>query len=348
MRKSSPKNRSTPEDCMLRALELARLSRGRTRPNPPVGAVVVKNGKIVGEGRHVKCGADHAEAAALKKAGSAASGAEVYVTLEPCSKKGRVGACCDALIAAGVRKVVWACRDPNPKNSGRAMRILRSAGIETECWEKSRDSVKSALAGEALELIAPFAKHVTSGMPYVTVKIAMSLDGKICDDYGDAKWVSSAKARRQTGRMLEWIDAIMVGAETVRKDDPCLLSHGKANDSLYRIAVSRGGGMPAGARIFNDEAKDRTIVAVVGGKRGASVPRGIEVLNAVDVKDMLRQLASRGFMHILCEGGLTLARSLASEGLVDEWITVLSGKVIGGGKIGDSALISKISCLHDF
>jgi diaminohydroxyphosphoribosylaminopyrimidine deaminase/5-amino-6-(5-phosphoribosylamino)uracil reductase len=230
---------------MLRALELARLSRGRTRPNPPVGAVVVKNGKIVGEGRHVKCGADHAEAAALKKAGSAASGAEVYVTLEPCSKKGRVGACCDALIAAGVRKVVWACRDPNPKNSGRAMRILRSAGIETECWEKSRDSVKSALAGEALELIAPFAKHVTSGMPYVTVKIAMSLDGKICDDYGDAKWVSSAKARRQTGRMPAAADtrpredSIRNG---VRKDVRNGSRSGSAGSGSGFTKVPKGGG----------------------------------------------------------------------------------------------------------
>lgn len=331
---------------MLRALALARMSRGRTRPNPPVGAVVVKGGRIAGEGRHVRCGADHAEAVALKRAGAAAKGAVVYVTLEPCSRKGRVGACCDALIAAGVSKVVWACRDPNPKNAGRAARMLRRAGIETECWEKSRDARRRALADEALELIAPFAKHVTAALPYVTVKIAMSLDGRICDDYGDARWVSSERARRCTGKMREWVDAVMVGAETVRKDDPCLLSHGKANDSLYRVVVSGGGKIPASARVFNDEAKERTIVVLVGDK--ASAWKGAGAVKAADLRDALRQLAAMGFMHVLCEGGLNLARSLAADDLVDEWITVLAPKVIGRGRIGEAVTIPKVSCLRDF
>ena len=200
---------------MGRAIALAWRSRGHTRPNPPVGAVVVNGGRIVGEGRHVRCGGDHAEVAALKSVhrhGGETRGATVYVTLEPCSRPGRVGACCDALIAAGVRKVVWALPDPNPKNAGRAARILARAGIVTECWGRARrGTARRMCADESRALIAPFAKHVTTGMPFVTVKIAMSLDGRICDDWGDARWVSSERARRITGTLREMVDVIMVG-----------------------------------------------------------------------------------------------------------------------------------------
>ena len=195
---------------MRRAIALAERSAGHTRPNPPVGAVVVKHGRVIGEGRHRRCGGDHAEVAALKacktsprgaavyvtlepcskpgRVGACCAalkactfspkGATVYVTLEPCSKPGRVGACCDALIAAGVKRVVWACPDPNPVNRGKAARILRRAGIAT---------AHGLCEDEASALIRPFAKHVTTGLPYVTVKLAMSLDGKICDDLGNAR-----------------------------------------------------------------------------------------------------------------------------------------------------------------
>ena len=174
---------------LSRAVVLARRGEGHTRPNPPVGAVVVDgSGKIVGEGWHKRCGGDHAEVAALKntvRRGNSAKGACVYVTLEPCSRPGRVGACTDALIAAGVSRVVYACSDPNPVNRGRAKRVLARAGIACQ---------KVGFA-PAEELIAPFAKHVTSAMPFVTVKIAMSLDGRICDSEGKARWISSEKAR---------------------------------------------------------------------------------------------------------------------------------------------------------
>jgi diaminohydroxyphosphoribosylaminopyrimidine deaminase/5-amino-6-(5-phosphoribosylamino)uracil reductase len=320
---------------MRRALALAARSCGHTRPNPPVGAVVVKDGVVIGEGRHVRCGADHAEAAALKsvKVPGGATGATVYVTLEPCSKAGRVGACCDALMAAGVSKVVWAVPDPNPKNAGKAAKVLRRAGIETECWIRSRDPQRRGCADEAARLIAPFAKHVTTGLPYVTVKLAMSLDGKICDDSGDARWVSSVQARKRTGRLRERVDAVMVGAETVRQDDPSLLSHGRRNDDLYRVVVSASGRLPRKAQIFTDGAKDRTIVFTPDG-------RGI--------RGVLEDLGARGFMHILCEGGLKLVRSLAAEGLVDEWIAVLAPKVIGNGPIRAAKVIPSVSVLCDF
>jgi diaminohydroxyphosphoribosylaminopyrimidine deaminase/5-amino-6-(5-phosphoribosylamino)uracil reductase len=255
------------------------------------------------------------------------------VTLEPCSKVGRVGACCDALVAAGVGKVVWAVPDPNPKNAGKAAKVLRRAGIETECWSRSRDPQRRGCAEEAARLIAPFAKHVTTGLPFVTVKLAMSLDGKICDDSGDARWVSSVQARKRTGRLRERVDAIMVGAETVRRDNPSLLSHGKRNDDLYRVVVSASGRLPRKAQIFTDGAKDRTIVFKPDG-------RGL--------RGVMEDLGAKGFMHVLCEGGLKLARSLAKEGLVDEWIAVLAPKVIGDGPIGAANTVPSVSVLCDF
>ena len=309
---------------LQRAVALAWKSAGHTRPNPPVGAVVVRDGRIMGEGRHRRCGGDHAEVAALKDAGAVARGADVYVTLEPCSRPGRVGACTDALIAAGVARVVYACTDPNPTNRGRAARVLARAGIRCERAPRACTAVK-----EAERLLAPFSKHVTTGLPYVTVKLAMSLDGKICDEQGDARWVSSTAARRTTGHLRERVDVMMVGAETVRRDDPSLLCHTRRNDDLWRAIVSRSGRLPETAQVFTDDARDRTVVYD-------------------DAVQAVRDLGRRGFMHVLCEGGLELARSLAAAGLVDEWITVLSPKVIGHEPISQAVRISECSCLQDW
>ena len=305
-------------DFLQRALELARRGMGHTRPNPPVGAVIVKNGKIIGEGWHKKAGGDHAEVAAIKNAlcnlktskSHNLKTCTLYVTLEPCSKSGRVGACTDAIIAAGIKRVVYGSVDPNPVNRGRAKRILSRAGIVCEC----------AGERECDDLIAPFTKHVRTGLPYVTVKLAMSLDGRICDDFGNARWISSAKSRKMTGKCRERVDAIMVGAETIRKDNPSLLSHGKRNDDLIRVVVTRSGTLPKNAQVFTDGAPNTTKVFRVGK-------------DAKDLKDVLRQLGRMGVMHVLCEGGLKLARSLADAGLVDEWITVLAPVVIGSRPI---------------
>ena len=312
---------------MDRAIALARRSAGHTRPNPPVGAVLVaSDGRIVSEGRHVRCGAPHAEAACLAAAGrkrvsALANSPTLFCTLEPCSRPGRVGACTDAIVAAGVKRVVWAVSDPNPKNRNRAAQVLRRHGISTECWERSRDPEKRARAAEAAKLVAPFSKHVLAGLPYVTVKIAMSLDGRICDDSGAARWISSPASRRETAKLRETADVVMVGAETVRRDNPSLLCHTRKNDDLFRVVVTRSGRLPKNAQIFTDAAKDRTIVLRVG-KGGFS-----------DLRAALRHLGDKGFMHVLCEGGLELARALAAEGLVDEWIAVVAPKVIGHGSL---------------
>ena len=304
---------------MARALALARKGCGHTRPNPPVGAVVVCGGKVVGEGYHRKAGTDHAEVAALKQArrrlgGAAAAAlrdATLYVTLEPCSRPGRVGACTDAIAAAGVPRVIYAVPDPNPTNRGRAARVLAKAGIRCTRFRGTADVLDGAR-----RLIAPFAKHVTTGLPYVTVKIALSLDGRICDDGGQARWISSAKARARTGALRAEVDAILVGAETVRQDNPSLLCHQKRNDDLLRVVVSRSGNLPRDAQVFAD------------GRNPTLVFR--------DAAEAIRELGRRGALHVLCEGGLKLATSLAEAGLVDEWWTVLAPCVIGHRPIGEA------------
>ena len=300
-----------------RALELARRGEGHTRPNPPVGAVLVSEGRIIGEGYHHRAGLPHAEVMAIKNAKSA-KGATLYVTLEPCSKPGRVGACTDAIIKAGIKEVIYAVEDPNPKNRGRAKRVLAEYGIGCTQFP-SEDCEK---------LISPFRKHVTTSLPYVTVKLAMSLDGKICDDRGNAKWVSSAAARKATGKLRERVDAIMVGAETIRRDNPSLLSHGKRNDDLMRVVVSASGKLPKKSQVFTDGAQNDTLVFP-------------------DAELAVRELGKLGVLHVLCEGGLKLATSLAEAGLVDEWITVLAPKVIGTHAIDDAIVIKNFKGYED-
>ena len=311
---------------MLRALGLAARGLGHTRPNPAVGAVIVRGGRIIGEGWHRKAGGDHAEVAAIKSAmkrGESTKGATIYVTLEPCSKPGRVGACTDAIIAAGISNVVYAAQDPNPKNRGKARRALAKAGVGCALFDGDK-----TIAQRACDLIRVFHKHVLTGLPYVTVKIAMSLDGRICDDWGDARWISSPSARKFTsGELRERVDAIMVGAETVRRDNPSLLSHGRRNDDLIRVVVSKIGNLPKAAQVFTDGAPNKTLVFS-------------------DARKALEELGAMGVTHVLCEGGMKLAVSLAEAGLVDEWMTVLAPKVVGTRRIGEATMIGRTICLQ--
>ncbi|MBR7180900.1 MAG: bifunctional diaminohydroxyphosphoribosylaminopyrimidine deaminase/5-amino-6-(5-phosphoribosylamino)uracil reductase RibD, partial [Kiritimatiellae bacterium] len=305
---------------------------GHTRPNPPVGAVIVQGNQIIGEGYHQKAGADHAEVAAIKRAAPFLEQRKklknkqplsMYVTLEPCSTKGKTPACTDAIIAAGIDRVVYAVPDPNPKNRLASRRVLAAAGIRSE-----RFSTDPAVTAEAEHLIRAFDKSIRKGIPYITVKIAMTLDGKICDNTGCAKWVSSEKMRKITGRMRETVDAVMVGAETIRKDDPSLLSHGKANPDLVRVVISSSGNLPKRAQIFVDGAPNKTVVYP-------------------NPKTAVRELAKMGVNHVLCEGGLKLAVSLSRMGLVDEWITVLAPKILGDKPIREARFLPEVKCLLD-
>ena len=334
-------------DFMQRALELAERGEGRTRPNPPVGAVIVRDCTIVGEGWHKRCGGDHAEVAAIKNAlrnlkaskPQSLKTCTLYVTLEPCSKPGRVGACTDAIIAAGIKRVVYLVPDPNPKNRGKAKRALSRHGIECikvcrrTCEEKAWDYCLGLkpLVEWGSRMIAPFAKHVTTGLPFVTVKLAMSLDGKICDDYGNAKWISNVGSRKIAGWERARVDAILVGAETVRRDNPSLLSHNKRNDDLIRVVVTRSGRLPKNAQIFTDGAPNETRVFRVGR-------------DAKDLTDVLRQLGKMGVMHVFCEGGHKLARSLADAGLIDAWISFLAPIVIGSKPLKSALRFHQYEC----
>ena len=332
---------------MYRALDLASRGLGHTRPNPAVGAVIVKGGKIIGEGWHKKAGSDHAEVAAIKNAlrrsgcnvtaaapaggelrapraagGRLLKGATIYVTLEPCSKPGRVGACTDAIAAAGISRVVYAVPDPNPKNRGKAKRALAKHGIKCERFKGDKE-VLSNCGG----LVNDFRKHVLTGLPYVTVKIAMSLDGKICDDWGDSNWITCGASRDRTNRLRESVDAIMVGAETVRKDDPSLLARIKPNKDLIRVVISKSGKLPKKAQVFTD-GKNPTLVFD-------------------DAKKALVELGKMGVVSVLCEGGLMLAHSLAAQGLVDRWLTVVAPVVIGSRPI-EKALRGKLNVDESF
>jgi diaminohydroxyphosphoribosylaminopyrimidine deaminase/5-amino-6-(5-phosphoribosylamino)uracil reductase len=307
-----------------RAVELAARGLGHTRPNPAVGAVIVKNGAIIGEGWHKKAGGDHAEVAAIKNArkrngseSSLLSGATIYVTLEQCSKVGRVGACTDAIAAAGISRVVYVISDPNPANRGKARSVLKKRGIVCEQYKGNKTLIK-----ECEDLIKCFRKHVLTGLPYVTVKIAMSLDGRICDNTGSANWISNSSSRRLTNRMRGKVDAIMVGAETVRKDDPSLLARVRPNKDLVRVVVSKSGRLPKCAQIFTD-GKNATYVFD-------------------DAEKAVVELGKMGFTSVLCEGGLNLACSLAEGGLVDEWLTVLAPVVIGNRPISKAIRASTI------
>lgn len=299
---------------MLRkAIEEAKKGEGHTRPNPPVGAVIARGNEILAVGHHQKAGGDHAEVAAIKNAkkrGVDIKGATIYVTLEPCSKPGRVGACTDAIIAAGLARVIYGAVDPNPVNRGKAAKALKKAKIE--CL-RTEDSEERVLCDS---LIAAFRKHVTTGIPFVTVKLATSLDGKICDDFGEARWISSKASRKETGKFRERVDAIMVGAETVRKDNPSLLSHGKKNDDLIRVIISKSGKLPKDAQVFTD-GKNETLVFP-------------------DPETALEELGKRGCLHVLCEGGLKLATSLAQAGKVDRWTQVTAPIVIGDKPIKEA------------
>jgi diaminohydroxyphosphoribosylaminopyrimidine deaminase / 5-amino-6-(5-phosphoribosylamino)uracil reductase len=319
------------ERWMRRALDLARRGEGMTRPNPPVGAVVVRGSRAVGEGHHRRAGGPHAEIEALRQAGAKAEGGTLYVTLEPCSTWGRTPPCTDAILAAGLRTVVVSTLDPNPVHTGRGLRLLRKQGVRVVtgvCGEQGR------------YLVAPFAKWVTTGRPYVTLKLAMSLDGKIADRCGASKWITGGEARCLVHDLRRRVDSIVVGGGTVRRDDPVLLPRPSRGRRPWRVIVTRKGDIPGKAHVLSDPDALRTIVAVANSCSDGLVKRlaakGVEVLKAPETRDgvslaeLLNQLGRRGLLHVLCEGGAELAASLVKRGLVDEFFFVIAPCILGG------------------
>lgn len=318
---------------MKRALTLAR--RGRTSPNPMVGAVVARDGRIVGEGFHPRAGEPHAEVFALQAAGDLARGAELYVNLEPCCHEGKTGPCTDAIIAAGIRKVYAAMVDPNPQVAGKGIEALRSAGIEVEV---------GLLEAEAQEVNRGFIKCVTCGRPFVLWKAAMTLDGKIATRTADSRWVTGEKSRAYVHRLRAQSDAIMVGIGTVLADDPSLTNRQdakiakEAKDQPIRIVVDSEGSVSLDAKILSDEAP--TIVALRKSAPVANIDRlrnaGVRVLEVsddgsrIDPGCLLRKLGNMGIHYVLLEGGGELAASMIAAGLVDRGLIFIAPKIVGG------------------
>jgi len=316
---------------MRRALELAGRGRGLVAPNPLVGAVVVQGGEIVGEGWHRGPGTDHAEIVALEAAGDGARGGTLYITLEPCSHFGRTPPCAPRLVDAGIARVVAGTADPNPLVDGRGFRILREAGVEVEVGLLERESSR---------LNEAFAKHVRTGVPVVTLKMAASLDGRAAARDGSSRWISGEAARAEVHRMRASADAIMVGAGTAFRDDPALTCRDPdyVGPPKLRVVVDGRGIVPPTHRVFDGEAPVliATTEAAPEDRREAWRERGAGVLvldegsSRVSLERLFAELGKRDVQHVLVEGGPTLAWELVGRRLVDRLVLYLAPKLVGG------------------
>ncbi len=312
------------ERWMREALTEARKGLGRTAPNPAVGAVVVKNGKIIGRGYHHKAGTPHAEPLALKEAGTAAKGATIVVTLEPCSTTGRMPPCTEAIMAAGIKKVIVGCEDPNPAHAGRGLDLLRQAGIEVEV---------GVLETECREIIRAFAHLQLTGQPYLTLKMATTLDGRIADAGGKSQWITGPASRERVQELRRSVDAMLVGTETVRKDNPSLMPRPQKGRQPLRIIPDRHGRLPYNCKVFMD---GNPTLCLLGKKVPESrilrlQKQGVETLQFKSFAwaGILKKLGARGVQHILCEGGGQLAGSLLKEELVQELEWFVAPKILG-------------------
>lgn len=316
---------------MKRALTLARKGVGKTAPNPAVGCVIVKNGEIIAEGWHRKAGTPHAEIHALQMAGKAASGADVYVTLEPCCHYGKTPPCCDALIKAGVRRVVAATLDPFKPMAGRGIQKLRHAGIRVDL---------GLMEDECRELNRGFIKAVTTGMPYVILKTAMTLDGFIATETGHSRWITSETSRRTVHRLRSCCDAVMVGVDTVIADNPDLtVRHVKGGNPL-RVIVDTGLRTPPDSSLVSTARVTGTLIATCDAdpaRQKIYTEQGVQFVvcaeqdGKVQLTALLRKLVSMGRQTLLVEAGGLLAGELLKQGLIDECIFFYAPKIIGGG-----------------
>lgn len=320
---------------MRRALALARRAVGRTFPNPLVGAVIVREGKVVGEGYHHRAGAPHAEILALRRAGRRSRGASLYCTLEPCAHHGRTGPCVEAIIRAGIRRVYVATKDPNPVNAGRGLACLRQAGIFVR---------KGFLEDEARGLNEPFMHAMAHQRPLVTVKIAQSLDGRVATRQGHSQWITSASSRAHAHEARRFYDAIAVGIGTVLSDDPCL-EPADRDHVLTKIVIDSHLRIPLSARLLS--TRQPVIVASVKknlrkerelNQRGAQVFYTHARGGRVDLRDFLRQLHHKEIRHLLVEGGPTLIGSFLDARLADKLVAYVAPSLIGGAGALSSVL----------
>jgi len=334
---------------MARALELAERARGRVSPNPLVGALVVRDGTVMGEGWHEGPGSPHAEVMALAAAGERARSATLYCTLEPCDHVGRTPACTGAIIKAGVSHVVVAAGDPNPIVDGRGFAQLRTAGI---------DVTVGPLEMEARRLNEAYERHVTTGLPFVTLKMAASLDGRTAARDGSSKWITGEAARADVQTLRASADAIVVGAGTAITDDPSLT----IRDPSYsgppplRVVVDATGRVPTGLRLFNDEAETLVVTTDevederVDAWEAASAD--VEIVERdpsgrVSLPDLLSRLGKREVQSVLVEGGGSLAWGFVRAGSVDRLVLYMAPKLVGGAHAPGVLMGDGVACIAD-
>lgn len=326
------------EHYMRRAIELAKRGLGRTAPNPPVGAILVRDGTVIGEGFHPAAGQPHAEVFALRDADGLARNADLYVTLEPCCHQGRTGPCTEAVIAAGVTRVFIGTQDPNPQVAGKGITRLRAAGVDVVC---------GVLKAECQQLIAPFAKHVTSGLPYVVLKAAMTLDGQTATASGDSQWISCEASREIVHQLRNQVDGIMVGSGTVKADNPRLTTRlEEAHRDPVRIIFDGKLETSPQAAVYTQSSDAKAILVTASDHSAAALQpfrsNGVEILQVarnagfLDLTAALAELGKQHLQYLLLEGGSVLGGAMLRAKLVDRMMVFVAPKLLGG--VGRSLL----------
>jgi diaminohydroxyphosphoribosylaminopyrimidine deaminase/5-amino-6-(5-phosphoribosylamino)uracil reductase len=323
---------------MRQVLSLAEKGRGRTKPNPMVGALVVKKGRVIGQGHHAAAGKAHAEIVALKMAGPAAKGATLYLNLEPCCHTGRTGPCTDRIIQAGIGRVVFAVKDPDPRVNGRGARILRKAGIEV---------TSGVLKREAVLLNDVFFGYHRRRRPFITLKSAQTIDGRIATSSGDSRWITGVPARRFAHTLRAEADGLIVGMGTVRSDNPRLTTRHVAGGNPYRIVVTTSLKFPRHCHLLNDNEDYLTIVAGPARQVDVFARRcrnrlifwrlATDKSGRVKIADLVARADEFGMRSVLVEGGAELATSFWKAGLVDKYIAITAPRLLGAGicAVGD-------------
>ncbi|WP_272507431.1 bifunctional diaminohydroxyphosphoribosylaminopyrimidine deaminase/5-amino-6-(5-phosphoribosylamino)uracil reductase RibD [Clostridium aestuarii] len=318
---------------MKKAIELAKKGAGYTSPNPLVGAVIVKDDKIIAEGYHQFYGGPHAEVNALNNAVEDIDGAVMYVTLEPCSHYGKTPPCANTIAKTGIKKVVVGMKDPNPIVAGRGIKILEESGIEV---------ISGVLENEVKEINEIFIKYITTKTPFCLLKTAMTLDGKIATHNGDSKWITNEKSRKYVHQIRNRVSAIMVGIGTVLQDNPKLTTRLEEKESSdpTRVIVDSRGRIPLDCNVLNVDSEAQTIVVVTEladkDKINSIKEKGADVIitpskdNRVNLAYLMKELGKRDIDSVLLEGGSTLNYSALKENIVDKVISFIAPKIIGG------------------
>jgi diaminohydroxyphosphoribosylaminopyrimidine deaminase/5-amino-6-(5-phosphoribosylamino)uracil reductase len=326
---------------MRRALELAARGNGTVEPNPVVGAVLVDPSlELIAEGWHQRFGGPHAEIEAITRAGSLAAGATLFVTLEPCCHQGKTGPCTDAILRAGIRKVVVACRDPFPLVDGNGIAALRAAGLDVE---------EGLLAEEARDLTAPFRKLVLQKVPWVHAKWAMSLDGKIATSGGASRWISNERSRAIVHHLRGQMDAVLIGSRTAAFDDPLLTARPRGPRTATRIVLDSKASLAIESQLARTASETPLIVASSPEAPGENIRRledaGVEVLRLpttpaptaggsnearIDILALLKELGRRNFTNLMVEGGAQVLGSFFDAGQIDEFHVFVAPKILGG------------------